>query len=168
MVEQLKGVARFYPQMDLSAWLNVRTILTTVVSAALIGGMFVLTDNDEPLPVSEPQKGNAPVILDTTSGSENQLSKPPSGLLIQETTLTLPPADSLSEAPLLIALETQPASEPSLPIPSFDFSYSQQPKSEFGLWKSYDDHLQVDTTFNNITAIVLVGDKCDIAVHGNS
>ena len=168
MVEQLKGVARFYPQMDLSAWLNVRTILTTVVSAALIGGMFVLTDNDEPLPVSEPQKGNAPVILDTTSGSENQLSKPPSGLLIQETTLTLPPADSLSEAPLLIALETQTASEPSLPIPSFDFSYPQQPKSEFGLWKSYDDHLQVDTTFNSITAIVLVGDKCDIAVHGNS
>ena len=46
MVEQLKGVARFYPQIDLSAWLNVRTILTTAVSAALIGGMFVLTDND--------------------------------------------------------------------------------------------------------------------------
>ena len=76
MVEQLKGVARFYPQIDLSAWLNVRTILTTVVSAALIGGMFVLTDNDEPLPVTEPQKGNAPVMLDTTSGSENQMSKP--------------------------------------------------------------------------------------------
>ena len=168
MVEQLKGVARFYPQIDLSAWLNVRTILTTVVSAALIGGMFVLTDNDEPLPVTEPQKGNAPVMLDTTSGSENQMSKPTSGLLFQETTLTLPSADSLSEAPLLIALETQPASEPSLPIPSFDFSYPQQPKREFGLWKSFEDHLQVDTTFNGITAIVLVGDKCDIAVHGNS
>jgi hypothetical protein len=96
------------------------------------------------------------------------MSKPTSGLLIQETTLTLPSADSLSEAPLLLALETQPAIEPSLPIPSFDFSYPQQPKSEFGLWKSYDDHLHVDTTFNGITAIVLVGDKCDIAVHGNS
>jgi len=130
--------------------------------------MFLLTDNDEPLPANEPRKGIAPAIIDTSSSSENQLSKPPSGLLIQETTLTLPSADSLSKAPLLIALETQPAIEPSLPIPSFDFSYPQQPKSEFGLWKSYDDHLHVDTTFNGITAIVLVGDKCDIAVHGNS
>jgi hypothetical protein len=168
MVEQLKGVARFYPQMDLSAWMNVRTILTTAVSAALIGGMFVLTDHDEPLRISEPQKGNAPVILDTTSGSENQMSKPTSGLLFQETTLTLPSADSLSEAPLLLALETQPANEPSLPIPSFDFSHSNQPKTETGFWKSIEDHLQVDTTFNGITSIVLVGDKCDIAIHGNS
>ena len=153
---------------NVSAWLNVRTILITAVSVVLIGGMFVLTYNDEPLPVYEPQKGIAPVILDTTSGSENQMSKPPSRLLIQETILTLPSADSLSEVPLPIALEGQPASEPSLPIPSFDFSYAQQPKSEFGLWKSYDDHLHVDTTFSGITAIVLVGDKCDIAVHGNS
>ena len=167
MVEQLKGVARFYPQIDISAWLNARIILTTALSAALIGGMFVLTDNDEPLPVSEPQK-EAPVILDTTSCSENQMSKPTSGLLIRETTLTLPSADSLSEAPLLIALETQPAIEPSLPIPSFDFSYPQQPKSESGFWKSYDDYLQVDTTFHDITAIVLVGDKCDITLHGDS
>jgi hypothetical protein len=168
MVDQLKGVARFYPQIDFSAWLNVRTILTTAVSAALIGGMFLLTDNDEPLPVSEPQKESAPVILDTTSGSENQMSKPPSGLRFQETALTLPSADSLSEAPLLISSETPPVIEPLLPIPSFDFSDSQQPKSEFGLWKSYDDHLQVDTTFHDITAIVLVGDKCDITVHGDS
>jgi DUF4097 and DUF4098 domain-containing protein YvlB len=28
--------------------------------------------------------------------------------------------------------------------------------------------LQVDTTFTGITSIVLVGDKCDIAIHGNS
>jgi hypothetical protein len=168
MVEQLKGVARFYPQIDLSAWLNVRTILTTAVSAALIGGMFVLTDNDKPFRISEPKNGSAPVILDTTSGSENQMSKPSSSLLLQEPNLIQSSADSSSEVPLLLALENQPAIEPFVPIPSFDFSHSDQPKTETGFWKSIEDQLQVDTTFNGITSIVLVGDKCDIAIHGNS
>ena len=168
MVEQLKGVARFYPQIDFSAWLNVRTILTTAVSAALIGGMFLLTDNDDPLPANEPRKEIAPVILDTASSSESQPNKPVSELHLQEPTPILSSGDSSLEAPLLSPLEARPVMEPSLPIPSFDFSYPQQPKSEFGLWKSHDDHLHVDTTFNGITAIVLVGDKCDIAVHGNS
>ena len=168
MVEQLKGVARFYPQIDLSAWLNVRTILTTAVSAALIGGMFVLTDNDKPFRISEPKNGSAPVILDTTSGSENQMSKPSSSLLLREPNLIQSSADSSSEVPLLLALENQPAIEPFVPIPSFDFSHSDQPKTETGFWKSIEDQLQVDTTFNGITSIVLVGDKCDIAVHGNS
>ena len=167
MVEQLKGVARFYPQIDLSAWLNVRTILTTAVSAALIGGMFVLTDNDKPFRISEPKNGSAPVILDTTSGSENQMSKPSSSLLLREPNLIQSSADSSSELPLLLALENQPAIEPFVPIPSFDFSHSDQPKTETGFWKSIEDHLQVDTTFTGITAIVLVGDKCDIAIHGN-
>jgi len=168
MVDQLKGVARFYPQIDFSAWLNVRTILTTAVSAALIGGMFLLTDNDEPLPANEPRKGIAPVILDTATSSESQPNKPVSELHLQEPISIPSSGDSSLKTPLLSPLETRPVAEPSLPIPSFDFSYLQQPKSESGLWKSHDEHLQVDTTFSGITAIVLVGDKCDINVHGDS
>jgi hypothetical protein len=68
----------------------------------------------------------------------------------------------------MLALENQPAIHAFVPIPSFDFSYSDLPKTETGFWKSIEDHLQVDTTFNGITSIVLVGDKCDIAIHGNS
>jgi hypothetical protein len=168
MVDQLKGTARFYTQIDLRTWLNIRTLLATVVSAALIGSMFVLSDNDEPVQLSEPNKGSAPIVLDTTTNSENQLSKPSSSPLFLQPNLIHPLADSSSEVPLLLALENQPAIEPYVPIPSFDFSNSYQPKTETGFWKSMEDHLQVDTTFNGITSIVLVGDKCDIAVHGNS
>jgi hypothetical protein len=168
MVDQLKGIARFNTPLDLSAYWNVKSLFTTVVSAALIGSMFVLSDNDEPMHVSEPQKGSASIVLDTTTNSQNQQSKPSSSFLSPQPDLIQSSADSSSELPLLLALENQPAIEPFVPIPSFDFSYSDLPKTETGFWKSMEDHLQVDTTFNGITSIVLVGDKCDIAIHGNS
>ena len=168
MVDQLKGIARFIPPLDLSAYWNVKSLLTTVVSAALIGSIFVISDNDEPMHVSEPQKGSAPIVLDTTTNSQNQQSKPSSSFLSPQPDLIQSSADSSSEGPLLLALENQPAIDPFVPIPSFDFSHSGQPKTETGFWKSIEDHLQVDTTFNGITSIVLVGDKCDIAIHGNN
>ena len=168
MVDQLKGISRFNPPLDLSAYWNVKSLFTTVVSAALIGSMFVLSDNDESMHVSEPQKGSASIVLDTTTNSQNQQSKPSSSFLSPQPDLIQSSADSSSEQPLLLALENQPAIEPFVPIPSFDFSYSNLPKTETGFWKSIEDHLQVDTTFNGITSIVLVGDKCDIAIHGNS
>jgi hypothetical protein len=168
MVDQLKGIARFNTPLDLSAYWNVKSLFTTVVSAALIGSMFVLSDNDESMHVSEPQKGSASIVLDTTTNSQNQQSKPSSSFLSPQPDLIQSSADSSSELPLLLALENQPAIEPFVPIPSFDFSYSDLPKTETGFWKSMEDHLQVDTTFNGITSIVLVGDKCDIAIHGNS